>query len=241
MKVFRAVGRLLSNPLCAAVICLGGGYAIWLSLAQQPGGAPAVNRGGEQRAGNDKTPERGSNTDGPAIPAAAEAGEKRKLRAGITTKSRTATGPKKSRVPAHSDVQYFEAENEPLGMTTTTAAPKPAGRSPQETAAGSVRASSADVIKPLDPGASALNGVPDQDSRDRRHGLCPEGTRRFGVINMVFGTARRRIGRRSSDSTRRTRRHGSGWVSDFAAGRGSSTRPGPTTSHRKKPMPTGKC
>ncbi len=40
MNAFKAIGRLVSDPICAIVVCAGGGFAVWYFGMQSPAGAP---------------------------------------------------------------------------------------------------------------------------------------------------------------------------------------------------------
>ncbi len=143
MRVFNAIGRLITNPLGAAVICMGGGFAIWLSVAQPRGITPAPS--GLASTASDRADRNGKKPNAQA-------------RTGVW--SRSGARQPKTRERGDSQVEHFEAENEPLVDMPVDSVSTRFGQRSQKTEKESDAASTVDTIGPLDPRAGALSEYP---------------------------------------------------------------------------------
>ena len=143
MRVFNAIGRLITNPLGAAVICIGGGLAIWLSVTQRRGLTP--------------TP---SGLVSTAAPKADRSGNKPNAQARAGARSRVGARRPKTSERGDGQVEHFEAENEPLADMPIGSVSSRSGQRSHATEMESDAASTVDTIGPLDPRAGALLEYP---------------------------------------------------------------------------------
>ena len=159
MKIFGSIWRLITNPLCAAVICAGGGYAIWFCLGRPPGGAPKANLAGEQRTGQRPIKDGRLDPVGRGSIVATKSDKTQKLHNGrsrIAAARRADTEPRKTIGRRQVDFEEFEATNEsPVSSAVAATAGRPQHRL-QATGGDSATASTSDVIGPRDPRAKAL-------------------------------------------------------------------------------------
>jgi hypothetical protein len=149
LRVFNATGRLVANPLFAVVICLGGGFALWFSLARTPSGAPTANLGGKPGTGKRTITKSRSDAIKRVSPAAISTN-------GTRTKPSAVDAQTTASDPRHERIEEFEAENEPPNTATTATAADRLERRPKATEGDLPTASTADAISPLDPRANAL-------------------------------------------------------------------------------------
>ena len=163
MKVLKAIARLITNPLSAAIICLGGGYVIWLAVAHHPDGAPTANRGRMQAPGNGRIMDSRSDALGRGNTEPNKTGGTRTksgAHGGAASRSRSDAKRAGARSRGEEYVEHFEAENEPLEPAMKPGTEDRTDRPSRATDAASAMASSADVITPLDPRAKALAEYP---------------------------------------------------------------------------------
>jgi hypothetical protein len=159
VRVFNAIGRLITNPPCAALICAFGACVLWFYITPQRAGGSTADLSGMPGTGHRSVTATRSDALGRGSPAPTKAGDahkKQAARARITASARA--GAEQGQAQDRHDllVEHFEAENEPQESPTTPAATKRPEPRSQATGKETVKTSTADVISPLDPRANAL-------------------------------------------------------------------------------------
>jgi len=222
VKIFNAIGRLITNPLFAVIVCAACACVIWYELARPPGGAPKANLGGEQ--GNRQQSIKDGRVD-PAGRASSVATE-----TNGTQKSRHTPGVITAQPPAQSRkttgrgkaaFEEFEAMNEPQNST----AEADAANRPERHLPMTGPESTSDAIGPRDPRATAMAdyltkhaAITDDAAAQKRaalwcdeHGLWDAAKTHWETVLRLApnsNEARNRLGFRS---------RGGNWVLDAAA------------------------
>jgi hypothetical protein len=216
MKIFKAFGRMITNPLCAVVICSGGGFALWFYLGPGKITNPGIGNAPATRAAR---PGRDRATRTTTVDDRKKQGTPDQIAAVSRTR------PKQGQ-PHHlvvDGVAHFEAENEaPETEAETTA--KRLDRVSSAISALSPTASSVDVIGPEDPRATALSEYPAKKAASPdtirahkevalwcdQHGLWDEAKNHWEAVVRLEpqnDESRKRLGFRLRDRA---------WVSDPA-------------------------
>jgi hypothetical protein len=151
VKNSHPIGRLITSPLLAVIVCAGGASAIWFGMLRQSGGTPEPNPRGRHRTNspsvNNRRP---GSADHHAANEASPTPKPQNARDRIG--SLTDDQPRKSTVQGKLEIEEFVAENEPLAPSPNAVA---AGRS-RGTGRESAAPSTSDTIGPRDPRARAL-------------------------------------------------------------------------------------
>ncbi len=157
MKNLNPIGRLITSPLFAVIVCTAGAYAIWFGVARPPGGAPKAHRPGGQQPGQ-RTIENVSSApigrDNVAANQMEEAQKSPSTLGDIAT--RAPAQPRKSTGLGNVAVEDFEAQNEPMVASTEANA---ADRRQRRSEAAAPESTS-DSIGPRDPRVKAMSEYP---------------------------------------------------------------------------------
>ena len=159
MKIFNMIRQVVTNPLSAAIICVVGGYAIWLTVATPPKAQtePAPMRNGQRtgprttNVGRADSVKRGSSTATHADRTSME----RKARSAIAVTLRADAGQNAIGRPG-ADFEQYEPANESAVSSARAASKDTQAPDPRINVAELSTASPSDVIDPLDPRASSL-------------------------------------------------------------------------------------
>jgi len=161
--MFKAIGRLITSPLSAVIVCAGGAYAIWYGLARPPGGAPNSNLVGGQGTGQ-RTIKNGRPDPVGRGSSVATGTDKtqgsRNAPSGIAARDRARAQPRKTTGRREVDSEEFEAKNEPPASSAEANATDRPERRPQVTGRKSTTESTSDAIGPRDPRAKAMLEYP---------------------------------------------------------------------------------
>ncbi|MGO9913591.1 MAG: hypothetical protein ACLQIB_02590 [Isosphaeraceae bacterium] len=179
MKLFNAIGRQITNPLFAVIVCAGGACAIWFGLGRVPESAPKAHLAGAERTDHPavKDGQTGADEGGKSLATKTDgAPESPKAPSGIA--ARRPRQPRMSIGEGKADVIVFEATNEPVPFPPAVGAIDHRQATGQE----SVPALTAETIGPRDPRAKAMSAyqlrnvaVPDDVmSQKRMANWCDE-------------------------------------------------------------------
>ncbi len=152
MKIFDAIGRLITSPLCAVLLCAAGAIAIWFSAVRPPRGASKAHLTNRQRTDQRTVKAAHPGVVGRGGLAPTETDELQKSKTPSRIAARTRVEPSKPLVEGKADIEEFEAANEPVASSLDVAATNHRQATGPESAGGST----ADTISPRDPRAKSL-------------------------------------------------------------------------------------
>jgi len=157
VKIFNAIVRLITNPVCAVIVCALGATAMWFSLPHPTGSGPKTLVTGDQpndyRAPKDGRPSAVGH-GGSLVTETGAAQKSRNAPTGIVAGKRAQPG--RSTGEGQVKVEEFEAVSEPGTSPPEDAPAIRPQRGLQSSESESTTASTADVIGPHDPRAKAL-------------------------------------------------------------------------------------